>query len=369
MKKTILTQKCNFIIVATLLLLSMKVTKAQSVGEKFEVDKLYYQITNVENKAVAATYQSEEYPFWDESKAPKGFLNIPKTVSYKDNTYSVTSISMDAFADLLGITSVNIPNTVDSIGMAAFTGCLNMTSLVIPNSVKKIRGDAFSVCENLRSIFSYIEDLTAVRVDSFAFAEVKRDSCILYVPVGKVDDYKNGDHWNEFSKIYEIQAIESFVLNEKSKSLKEGEAFQLSVQIKPEKGTNKNLIWKSSSPSVASVNNGKVVGLSIGKTVITVTSVDGTKSDTCKVSVTVGNSVNSKLLTKNINMYPSVVSNKITVEIEGVSDSKLEIYNLLGNKVYEKKLNNEKEDINVDFLKSGIYIVYIDGQSKKIIKN
>lgn len=369
MKKNILTQKSNFIIVITLLLLSVKIGKAQNVGDKFEVDKLYYQITDVEKKTVATTYQKEEYPFWDKDKAPKGFLNIPKTVSYKGTTYSVTTIFDDTFTELLGITAVNIPNTVDTIGIGAFFGCENMTSITIPNSVKKIKTSAFGYCKKLTSIFSYIEDLTTVSLDSFVFEDVEKASCLLYVPIGKIENYKKAEYWNEFSKIYEIQAIENFVLNEKSKSLKEGETFQLAVKIEPEKGTNKNLIWKSSSPAIASVNAGKVTGISVGKTTITVTSVDGTKSDTCKISVTVGNGVKKDLFSKNIYIYPSIVNEKMTVEIEEKHNSKLEIYNLLGNKVYEQKLHAKKEDVDLSFLKPGVYVVFIDANSRKIIKN
>ena len=60
----------------------------------------------------------------------------------------------------------------------------------------------------------------------------------------------------------------------------------LSAIVSPRNATNQNVTWKSSNTSVATVDkNGKVVGLSLGSSDITVTSVDGSKTATCRVTV------------------------------------------------------------------------------------
>jgi len=46
--------------------------------------------------------------------------NILASITYKDTTYSVTSISEDAFYDCDNLTSVVIPESVTSIGDSAF---------------------------------------------------------------------------------------------------------------------------------------------------------------------------------------------------------------------------------------------------------
>ena len=50
---------------------------------------------------------------------------------------------------------------------------------------------------------------------------------------------------------------------------------------------NGTVTWESSDPSVATVDNGTVRGLKVGKTIITATS--GDESDTCEVSVEYAN--------------------------------------------------------------------------------
>lgn len=73
-------------------------------------------------------------------------------------------------------------------------------------------------------------------------------------------------------------------LNVESKTLIYGETFELLATYAPEDGTT--LIWSSSNPSVATVENGTVVSVGEGETDITVTY--GDESKTCRVVVTFG---------------------------------------------------------------------------------
>ena len=59
----------------------------------------------------------------------------------------------------------------------------------------------------------------------------------------------------------------------------------LTANVQPSNATNKNVTWSSSNPSVASVNNGVVTGISEGETTITVTTEDGSYTATHKVTV------------------------------------------------------------------------------------
>ena len=54
----------------------------------------------------------------------------------------------------------------------------------------------------------------------------------------------------------------------------------------PANATNKKVTWKSSNAAVATVDaNGKVTGVKAGEATITVTTEDGGKTATCKVTV------------------------------------------------------------------------------------
>lgn len=84
--------------------------------------------------------------------------------------------------------------------------------------------------------------------------------------------------------------ITSVSLNKDGLSLFVGGSDQLILTIFPEEGTDKKVSWKSSNPSIASVDSeGKVTGCGAGSAVITATTADGKFHAECKVTVS-GNS-------------------------------------------------------------------------------
>ena len=81
-----------------------------------------------------------------------GHFEIPRLVKRNGVVYPVTSISLSAFSDRTGLTSITIPNSVTSIGTEAFYGCTGLASITIPNSVTSIGNSAFYGCTGLTSI-------------------------------------------------------------------------------------------------------------------------------------------------------------------------------------------------------------------------
>ena len=112
----------------------------------FEADGIYYNITNKTTLTVAVTYKTTSYNSYS------GNVVIPSTVIYNGQTYSVTSIGVNAFSDCTNLTSVTIPTSVTSIGNYAFSGYSSLTSITIPASVTSIGSYAFSYCNTLTSI-------------------------------------------------------------------------------------------------------------------------------------------------------------------------------------------------------------------------
>ena len=83
-----------------------------------------------------------------------------------------------------------------------------------------------------------------------------------------------------------IVNVESVSLDRKTISMKIGENETLTAIITPNDATNKNLIWNSSNESVLTVDqNGRIVAVGSGTSNITVTSIDGNKTDICEVTV------------------------------------------------------------------------------------
>ena len=60
----------------------------------------------------------------------------------------------------------------------------------------------------------------------------------------------------------------------------------LTATVEPDDATNKNVTWQSDSADVATVQNGTVTAVGAGETTIRVTTEDGGKTATCKVTVT-----------------------------------------------------------------------------------
>ena len=80
--------------------------------------------------------------------------------------------------------------------------------------------------------------------------------------------------------------VTSVSLDKTSLELTEGKTAQLTATVEPNNATNKNVTWESSNTSVATVDaNGLVTAVSAGTATITVTTVDGGKTDTCTVTV------------------------------------------------------------------------------------
>lgn len=129
-----------------LLLLVTGATKAFAQAQ-FTVGYFQYTITDNVNHTVAigcdiyATTLPENY-----------FGELPSTVTYENVTYTVTSVSNNAFGNCNKIMGIGIPATVTSIGDYAFTGCENMQAVGIPNTVKDIGEGAFNGCINLQSV-------------------------------------------------------------------------------------------------------------------------------------------------------------------------------------------------------------------------
>ena len=153
-----------------------------ATAHDFEVDGIYYDVTNDINKTVEVTYKGTYYYSYDEYT---DCVVIPESVTYDGSTYSVTSIGRKAFYYCKGLTSITIPNSVTSIGEDAFRDCTGLTSIVvaegnnaydsrnncnaiietstntliygckntvIPNSVTSIGSDAFNGCSGLTNI-------------------------------------------------------------------------------------------------------------------------------------------------------------------------------------------------------------------------
>ena len=111
-------------------------------------------------------------------------------------------------------------------------------------------------------------------------------------------------------------------LDKESMTLAAGNEKTLVATVTPENATNKKVTWTSSDTAVATVDqNGKVSGVAEGETTITVTTEDGGKTATCKVTVgtvhVTGVTLSEESTTVNIGTPKKLVA---TVSPEDASD-------------------------------------------------
>ena len=124
---------------------------------------IYYNYIN-NSTELAVTYRGSSSS--DYSNEYTGNVVIPKSVTYNEKTYSVTSIGELAFYRCSGLTSITIPNSVTSIGFDAFKYCTGLTSITIPFGVTSIDEEVFEGCSGLISITIH-PNITNIGKESF----------------------------------------------------------------------------------------------------------------------------------------------------------------------------------------------------------
>ena len=85
--------------------------------------------------------------------------------------------------------------------------------------------------------------------------------------------------------VAKIYNVESVTLDRTSVELLEGEDITLVPSVMPENARNKDVVWSSSDETIATVEEGKVTTIKEGEVIVTVTTVDGNKTATCKLTV------------------------------------------------------------------------------------
>ena len=105
-----------------------------------------------------------------------------------------------------------------------------------------------------------------------------------------------------------------------------GATEELIAMITPDDATNKSIVWTSSNPKIAIVNqNGVITAVSEGQTVITVATEDRKYCATCLVSVSLSNNGGSKPGSNEISHGSSTTTTLYKVDIPHTQNGKISV--------------------------------------------
>ena len=200
----------------------------------------------------------------------------------------------------------------------------------IPESIKTIDNSCedqnVSVrCE--RSIFSdtelqlYVESKNPPVVKNYSSGAFK--SCIVHVPAGCAEIYKEADGWKDATIIEEIP-VTGISITKTDENVYVGDNIKLTVSVIPENANNKNFTLKSLNEDVATIDEqGNVIAKAYGKARIMATSEDGEFTDICEFDVfehVTGVNINSSSLNLKIGEKKTL---EAIVKPEGKTDGQI----------------------------------------------
>ena len=178
---------------------------APVVGETFEDETsgLKFEVTATDEtntvKVVYNSYAGTSY-------------TIPATVTYKETELDVTAIGEMAFFERSDITSITFAegSQITVFEMGAFFGCEGLTSFNIPATVDSIAAQAIAGCYALTDVtvnWTSVDQLPAMGENVFIYIAKQEDEtsgpqyATLHVPAGTKAIYKAADQWKDFGTI------------------------------------------------------------------------------------------------------------------------------------------------------------------------
>lgn len=287
--------------------------------------------------------------------------------------HSITSISKNAFDNCTSLTDIVMPPTVTEIGDYAFWGCTGLSEIVLPPSVESIGMCAFYECMNLVKVVMgsrvssigdmafagvpvanlYITALNPPEISENVFDEYSGD---LYLQ-GNSQDYATATYWSSFHYRQPMVDATDLTINTPIISGRAGDTFQLTATMAPANATLQKVYWRSTHPSVASVDQNGLVTLHVDSPEFQTLAADG-RAGVCRI---VAETLYANGPEAEAVVSADVASISLTEadETKGIDYSQpYDVYNMQGVWL----------GMSVDDVASGIYLVRQGAKVAKIQK-
>lgn len=212
--------------------------------------------------------------------------------------HSLTSISKNAFDHCTSLTEVVMPPTITEICDYAFWDCTELSEIVLPPSVETIGMCAFYECMNLVKV---VMGSRVSSIGDMAFAGVPVTNLYITAPnppeisenvfdeysgdlylQGNSQDYATATYWSSFQYRQPMVDATSLTMNTPLIAGRAGDTFQLTATMAPANATLQKVFWKSTHPSVASVDQNGLVTLHVDSPEFQTLAADG-NAGVCRI--------------------------------------------------------------------------------------
>ena len=121
---------------------------------------------------------------------------VPSSVTIDGAEYTVTEIGANAFSGCTDMTAVTIPETIVAIGDHAFSGCTNLMEIYVEG--KKPAG--------MKNAFARLLVRGIMKRSVSQFEGIDFEKCVLYVPYGSEEAYREAEGWSQFKNIVGVHS-------------------------------------------------------------------------------------------------------------------------------------------------------------------
>lgn len=201
---------------------------------------------------------------------------------------SIEDMAENAFGQLyIKDDTIRLPNKMERWNTCSFV-LRNGQVVYIPQNIKEINnastGYSNSNISSTTELELYVESKTPPTVRGGASDAFK--SCIVHVPAGCADIYKNAEIWKYATIVEEEISVTGISITKADENVYVGDKVKLDVTVIPENANNKNFTLKSLNEDVATIDEqGNVIAKAYGKARIMATSEDGEFTDICEFDV------------------------------------------------------------------------------------
>ena len=127
---------------------------------------------------------------------------------------TVTNIGQCAFMYCTSLKSFEFPKGIKTVATSVLEGCTALQSVVIPSTVNSINQDAFYGCSGMQEIHNFA--FTPQTIVERTVYNVNKHTCILYVPIDYIEQYRMKAVWCDFDNIIGVQTdlqFEDYTVN------------------------------------------------------------------------------------------------------------------------------------------------------------